>query len=277
MNRGLKIVLSSVVWTGIVAYLVWAGGLGERKRATARVREMEITVRDSTEIGIIRPADVRRWITSAGLDPLDRHIDSVNLGAITEVVQAHDFVRKARTSVGLDGILTVALEQRPPLMRILTDNGYDLYYTTDGYIVPAGRRSAHYVPVVTGRFGLPFANGFSGQLGAGTEEAEKKSNENYIFLYKLINFVEYIEESEFWSAQVVQINVLPGAGPRSQPQVEIIPRVGDQVVLLGELDGYERKLAKLLTFYRKAMAKEGWDKWNYIDLRYDGQVVCSER
>ena len=75
----------------------------------------------------------------------------------------------------------------------------------------------------------------------------------------------------------MQINVLPGAGPRSQPQVEIIPRVGDQVVLLGELDGYERKLAKLLTFYRKAMAKEGWDKWNYIDLRYDGQVVCSER
>lgn len=277
MNRGLKIILSSLAWAGIAAYLVWAGGLGERKRAAASVHALEITVRDSTDIGIIRRADVRRWISSAGLDPLGRHIDSIDLRAITDLVVAHDFVRSARTSVGLDGTVHVVLSQRRPVMRVVTDDGYDFYYTDDGYIVPAGRHSAHYVPVVTGRFGLPFANGFSGRLTPDPEEAAKKSNENYLFLYKLINFVGYIEENEFWNAQVVQINVLPASGRRTEPEVEIIPRVGDQVVLLGRLDGYERKLAKLLTFYRKAMPKEGWDKWNYIDLEYDGQVVCSRR
>ena len=159
----------------------------------------------------------------------------------------------------------------------MTPRESDFYYTADGYIVPAGRHSAHYVPVVTGHFGLPFANGFSGQLGAGMEETEKKSNESYVFLYKLINFVEYIEDNEFWNAQVVQINVLPPPNARTQPEIELIPRVGDHVILLGWLDGYERKLDKLLAFYRKAMPKEGWNKWNYINLKYDGQVVCSKR
>lgn len=256
MNRSLKIVLSSIAWTAIAAYLVWAGGLGERKRAAVSVHEMRISVRDSAEIGIIRPADVRRWINAAGLDPVGKHIDSIDLMAITQTVGAHDFVRAAKTSVGLDGVLTVTMDQRRPVVRIMTDNGYDFYYTADGYIVPAGRHSAHYVPVVTGHFGLPFATGFSGRLGAETEEAEKKSNESYVFLYKLINFVEYIEDNEFWNAQVVQINVLPPPNARTEPEIELIPRVGDHVVLLGWLDGYERKLDKLLAFYRKAMPKE---------------------
>ena len=245
MNRSLKIALSSIAWAAIAAYLVWAGGLGERKRAAVSVHEMRISVRDSAEIGIIRPADVRRWINAAGLDPVGKHIDSIDLMAITQTVGSHDFVRTAKTSVGLDGVLTVTMDQRRP--------------------------------VVPGHFGLPFANGFSGQLGAGMEETEKKSNESYVFLYKLINFVEYIEDNEFWNAQVVQINVLPPPNARTQPEIELIPRVGDHVILLGWLDGYERKLDKLLAFYRKAMPKEGWNKWNYINLKYDGQVVCSKR
>ena len=174
MNRSLKIALSSIAWAAIAAYLVWAGGLGERKRAAVSVHEMRISVRDSAEIGIIRPADVRRWINAAGLDPVGKHIDSIDLMAITQTVGSHDFVRTAKTSVGLDGVLTVTMDQRRPVVRIMTDNEYDFYYTADGYIVPAGRHSAHYVPVVTGHFGLPFANGFSGQLGAGMEETEKK-------------------------------------------------------------------------------------------------------
>ena len=76
---------------------------------------------------------------------------------------------------------------------------------------------------------------------------------------------------------MVQINVLPPPNARTEPEIELIPRVGDHVVLLGWLDGYERKLDKLLAFYRKAMPKEGWDKRNYINIKYDGQVVCSKR
>lgn len=281
MKRGVQIALSCIVWIGIIFYLFWAGRLGELKRAETYVSQLEVTVRDSAEIAIIRGEDVRRWIKSAGLDPTGKQIDSVELLAITRMVASHDFVRDVKTSVGLNGAVSVSIKQRQPILRVITESGYDFYYTADEYIVPAGKRSAHYVPVITGRFGLPFDRYFSGRPEEQSEKIEKKSDENYIFLYKLINFVKYIEDSDFWNAQIVQINVLGGSdgvyNKYREPEIELIPRVGDHVVLLGWIDGYEEKLDKLMAFYRKALSHEGWDKWNYINLKFDNQVVCSNK
>lgn len=275
MKRSLKILLSATVWVAIAAYLVWADTLGKRQHAYTFVKELRITVRDSMEIGIVHASDVRRWIDGAGLAPEGLHLDSVHLADISATVASHDFVRHVRTYAGLDGIAHVEVVQRRPLLRIITDNGYNFYYTADNHIVPAGNHSAHYVPVITGRFSLPFTTSFNGPLT--NDHTEKKSQESYAFLYKLINFVKYIEAHDFWNAQIVQINVLPGREAGMEPDVEIIPRVGDHVVMLGQLDGYEDKLDKLLAFYRKAMPAEGWDRWDYIDLKFDGQVVCGKR
>lgn len=277
MKRSIKHIVTLLVWAGIIAYLLWASHLDARKRADTYVRSLQITVRDSSAMRIIRPDDVRRWIVSAGLSPVGEHFDSVDLMAITNTVAAHDFVRHVKTSVGLDSVVSVTVRQRIPALRVIAAGGYDFYYTTDGYIVPAGRRSAYYVPVVTGQFDLPFRPSFSGRLEEPTDSTSKKVQESYRFLHKLINFVSYIEDDNFWNSQIVQINVTGRPEPHTEPEVELVPRVGDHVVMLGWLDGYEQKLDKLMKFYRKALPHEGWDKWSYIDLRYDDQVVCSRK
>lgn len=277
MKRSIKHIVTLLVWAGIIAYLLWASHLDARKRADTYVRSLQVTVRDSSATRIIRPDDVRRWIVSAGLSPVGEHFDSVDLMAITNTVAAHDFVRHVKTSVGLDSVVSVTVRQRIPALRVIAAGGYDFYYTTDGYIVPAGRRSAYYVPVVTGQFDLPFRPSFSGRLEEPTDSTSKKVQESYRFLHKLINFVSYIEDDNFWNSQIVQINVTGRPELHTEPEVELVPRVGDHVVMLGWLDGYEQKLDKLMKFYRKALPHEGWDKWSYIDLRYDGQVVCSRK
>ncbi len=281
MKKWLNILLSALVWGVILFYLIWAGNLGRKKRAEAAVNALSVTVADSASVGIVRSAEVARWITAAGLDPRGKQIDSVDLNAITEEVASHDFVRDVTSSVGLGGTVQVTVTQRHPVLRVSTADGHDFYYTADGYIVPAGRNSAHYVPIITGQLSVPFDKSFSGRLPSPEEIEEKKLSGNYIFLYKLINFVEYIEGNDFWNSQIVQINIPGSVNLTSdwnrEPEIELIPRVGDHVVMLGCIDGYERKLDKLLTFYRRALPTEGWDKWSYIDLRFDGQVVCSNR
>lgn len=281
MKRSLHIALTTIIWVAIIFYLLWAGNLGLRKREEAAVKELRVVVRDSADIKIIRSSEIARMIISAGHNPVGEHIDSVDLKAIADLVSARNFVRDAKASVDLEGIVTVSLSQREPILRIITENGYDFYYTADGYIVPTGRHSAHYVPVVTGSFGLPFARTFSGNLKEYIGTTEKISDKSYVFLYKLITFVEYVEGNDFWNSQIVQINVSPGyvtaTGDFYEPDLELIPRVGDHVVLFGHLDGYKPKLDKLMSFYKKALSREGWDKWNYIDIRYDNQVVCSNR
>ena len=277
MKPSTKIVLNILIWTGIVAYLVMSSHLGERKRSEIKISEIHVLVKDSTDVGIIHAKDVEKWIDQAGLNPKGKFIDSVNLSDKDHAIASHDFIREVHTSVSLDGSLWIEIDQRKPVLRIITDSGYDIYYTQDHYIVPAGRRSPHYVPAITGNLSLPFPHDFNGYLPALLENNGKKWPNEWVFLYKLINFVDYIESNDFWQSQIVQINVVPKPETGTEHLIELIPRVGDQVIMLGWLDGYETKLNKLMRFYRKVLPHEGWDAWSYIDLRYDGQVVCSRK
>lgn len=270
--------ISVLVWGGIIFYLSWASRLGSEKRSAVNAGLLEVYISDSSEVDIIRVPMVEEWIRQAGLWPAGEQIDQVDTRAITETVAARDFVREARTYVDLTGKISVEVSQRIPRMRFINDAGYDFYLTRDDYVVPVTGRSAHYVPVVTGSFTLPFDRKFSGPLEECIAEDEKKSERNYIFLSKLINFVNYIGNDDFWSSQIVQINVVavPARSSRFvyEPEIELIPRVGDHVVMLGALDGYRAKLDKLMTFYRDALSREGWNKWSHINLKFEGQVVC---
>ena len=147
--------------------------------------------------------------------------------------------------------------------------------TDDGYVLPQQRQFSSYVPIVTGRFELPFPRDYVGPLDSLAGSSEKKVGKNYLFLAKLINFVKFVGYDDFWNAFIVQIRV-NGADPQTEdePQVEIVPRAGDQVIALGGIDAYEQKLDKLMSFYRKAVLYEGWDRYRYVNLKYKDQIVC---
>ncbi len=286
MKRFGNILVGAVVWGGILFYMIWASGLSRKAKESIRINDLHIEIADSSRIAIITPETVRRWIFEANLNPEGASLDSFPARAITECVAAHDFVANAKTFADLNGRVTVQLTQRMPILRIISEEGYNIYVSDDGHILPAGKHAAFYVPVVTGEIKLPFPKTFHGDMASFMEEEGKKTDKNYLFLHKLINFVKYIEDDEFWNAQVVQINVVERrktiegktvarVGNRYvEPEVEIVPRIGNHIVLLGEIDGFEKKLDKLERFYRDVLSKEGWNSRTYINLKYENQVIC---
>jgi cell division protein FtsQ len=116
------------------------------------------------------------------------------------------------------------------------------------------------------------------RLENSLREKEKKSHQSHLFLTKLATFVQFLSHNDFWSSQVVQICV--GGGTQKEddwrePQLELIPRAGDHVILLGELNGTEaRRLENLRLFYNKGLWHEGWNKYSYINIKYGNQIVC---
>lgn len=282
MRKVWAILISVFVWGAIVLYIVWSSGLARQQRDAVVVRGTAITVVDSARISLVDPDKVAGWIAEAGLDPTGMTAGETDTRLITECVEAHSSVKDAWTYVDMEGTVHIGLSQRRPVARVIVSGGYDFYLTEDNYVLPSKGYEPQYVPVITGSFGLPFDKGFNGPLAEAAGDEEKKSGENYIFICKLINFVKYIGADEFWRSQIVQLNVTE-AGGRSlrgggrfyrEPEVEFIPRIGDHVVLLGNLDGYERKLDNLMLFYRRAVPVEGWGKWKHINLKYDNQIVC---
>lgn len=103
---------------------------------------------------------------------------------------------------------------------------------------------------------------------------QKKIEKRYEDFYKLITFVQQIGQDDFWSSEIVQI--VASTAPSGALVVELIPRSGPFTVVLGRLERVEEKLDKLRTFYRSGLRNLGWESCRTIDIRYEGQVVCTK-
>ena len=81
---------------------------------------------------------------------------------------------------------------------------------------------------------------------------------------------------------VEQINILP------DQNVEIVPRIGNHIVLLGKLpedvdrkkqeeaiaDFFNHKMERLEKFYRYGLSEVGWNKYSYVNIEFDNQIIC---
>lgn len=101
-------------------------------------------------------------------------------------------------------------------------------------------------------------------VATGNIEKEFAKNDLY-------NFVLFLQKDRFWNDQIVQIYV------NADHDVELVPLVGNQRILLGSLDDYPEKLEKLRLFYDQAIPKVGWEKYSMINLKYKNQIVCTKR
>ena len=88
---------------------------------------------------------------------------------------------------------------------------------------------------------------------------------------KLYELGIFLQKDAFWRAQVEQINVVAGNN------IEIVPRVGDHIIYLGQLDDYEKKLRRVEKFYTKALNKIGWNKYERINVELSNQIICTKR
>jgi cell division protein FtsQ len=60
----------------------------------------------------------------------------------------------------------------------------------------------------------------------------------------------------------------------------LIPLLGDQKIIFGSAYSEQEineKFDRLRVFYEEAMPYEGWDKYNEISVKYEGQIVCRKR
>jgi cell division protein FtsQ len=90
-------------------------------------------------------------------------------------------------------------------------------------------------------------------------------------LKDVFNFVEYVRNDDFWSAQIDQISV------DDDDQLDLIPRLGSQRIHLGTTENYRGKLRNLETFYKEVLPVKGWNKYDLIDLEFTDQIVCRKR
>jgi len=241
MELWKKITLGTAIGLA-AAYLLFSLVFFRERRVEPVCKQLVIQLADGKQKQYATPEEMRNFICNAGLNPEGGAITERHCHDIEQMVLQHPMVRTASCYATPSGDVVVRITQREPKLRVLGAENY--YVDSDRKIMQVRSSTAADVPVVTGRVSQRMAQ----------EE--------------LFDFVEWLEDDDFWTAQIEQIYV---AGPN---RIELVPRVGSGVILLGSLHEYDRKLRKLKVLYQKGFSRFGWKEYNEIDLRFNGQVVC---
>jgi cell division protein FtsQ len=188
---------------------------------------------------------------------LGRNLENINIHRIEQKLQSNPYIAFAKVYVDMDGVLHIEVKQRQPILRILNADGQDFYIDNDGLKMPISANFTANVLVATGNISEVFG---------------KRIDTLHTKLAKdLYRTAQFIKKDTLWDNQIEQIVV------DSQKDMELIPRVGDQRIILGNADSLEIKMKNLLIFYKKAMPQVGWDAYKTINIKYTNQIVCEKR
>jgi len=184
---------------------------------------------------------------------LGRKMDEINIHELEEKLKANPFVESAMVYADMDGVIRVQISQRQPVVRIMNQFDQNFYIDQNGLKIPL---SENFTAKVIA------ANGYIDEIFS------KKIDTLHTDIAKaILKTANFISRDSLWNAQVAQIYV------NQDHQIELIPRVGTNRIMLGNADSLETKFANLLTFYKKAMPQVGWDRYKTINIKYANQVV----
>jgi len=244
-------------------YIVLAPVYVVRSTSSKPCGRIVIDIKDSSDYHFVTERQLMNLVYGNSEKIIGKPVKDISVAEIENRINVLRELKVAEVYITIDGTLHVYADQRNPIMRVMPDNGGDFFIDEDGVVM---RRRNLYTPrlhIVGGNINISTAmlNGVS-VLDTTIKNSILKD------IYSLVN---YINDDNFWSAQIDQIWV------DNNDEIDLIPRVGNQLVHLGSAANFVGKLRNLQAFYDKVLPEVGWNKYSLINLEFKDQIVCKKR
>lgn len=264
MRINRKIVFT-VLWSFSAAGLLVLLGFTDHHRSTMPCSGLEVKVVDNTGHLFIEPTDILELLNTRGTKMRGMPMGEVDLGLLERLVYTNPYVDRAEVYAGMNGRVHIDVWQRNPVMRVINAANEHFYVDEKGVYFPRSDKYSANVIVASGTI--------IDRLSGGTvKNASPYPNDTLEspLMEQLNELAWYLKNNKFWDAQFEQVYV------NDNYELELIPRVGDQAIIIGNSTDLEKKMDKLLVFYREGLTRKGWEKYDVINLKYRDQVVCTK-
>lgn len=236
-----------------IVVMIWIIARNRKANTFAEGMQVNVVALPSGD-KLISDRDVRQALLAAfGSDLENSELANLEVERMERVLESDPFVKDADVYIDQNNQLHIKIDQREPLVRVLDNNGNNYYLDASGKKMPPSKNFAARVIVATGNIS-PFTPEF--------REKRKSS------LKDLFNITQTLLADEFLASFIQQIHV------NNAGEFILVPLIGDQKIVLGSARKLEDKLERLKIFYQQGMPYEGWRKYETINLKYSGQVVC---
>lgn len=231
---------------GLTVYFICAITVFNKPKDELVCNNVSITVIDSMQTHFINESDIRGLLTKAKNFPEGKKMKDIDLMAIEQTLTQNVFVQSACCYKTATGKICINVTPHQPVLHIIGNNGENYYLDNSGNPMPGNGFCADLV-IATGNISRAYARKSLTSLG------------------------KFIQRDPFWNNQIQQIHVLPDSC------IELIPRVGQHTIYLGQPGKYKEKLNRMRIFYSEGLNKTGWNKYSTISLEYDNQIICKKK
>jgi len=236
----------------LIIFIVGTLAFTSLERKDVVCRNIEVDYK-ADELIQISKDEIVRLVKSADNKILSKTLNEINAEIIENKIEKHDAIINAEVYkvIAIDtgsyrGVLSVKVKHREPVVRIMSSSG-SYYLDKYGSKIPISTNYSANVLVTTGVF---------------TEEFAKQ---------ELLPFILFIENDEFWQAQIEQVHV------QQNGELLLTPLVGEHLIEFGTLKEYQKKLQKMKAFYEQVLANDNWNKYEMVSLKYSNQVIAKKR
>jgi cell division protein FtsQ len=249
-----KAIFKGFAWIVFLSGIVILMGFIDIKKNEVKCKDVKILIPGADNF--IEREEIDAILRQGQGELIGSNLEQLNIHKIEQTIKVNPYIAFVKVYADMDGVVYVEIKQRQPILRIINAGGQDFYVDSKGLKIPMSPNFTANVLVATGNI----LEGFSGRVDTLLTPLAKD-------LYKT---ALYIKKDTLWDAQIEQVFV------DEKNDIEFIPRVGNQRIILGNADSLNVKMTNLLAFYKQAMPKVGWNTYKTINLKYTNQIVCEK-
>lgn len=244
-------VLWSIAGAALIVLFVIAWKAKEEKKYNSIQIEL---VGENTAALFMDEKEILQIIHEQGVKE-GQAIGKLNLNTLEKHLHTIRWVKNVELFLDNTQVLQVKIEQRIPIARIFTASGNSFYIDNEGLQLPLKQLTVLRLPVFTN---FP-------------SDQQNLSKPDSLLLNDILHFTKAVQNDSFFMAQTAQANIAVNG------DFELVPSVGDHIVLIGSVENIEDKLNRLYTFYKKVWVQSGLNAYQVIDCRFDNQIVALKK
>ena len=237
---------NKLIFIGLAVVIVFLYGFASHRSSLREEQGLTVVFENGENLFVSYETVNKLLIQKLNASGFQRK-ENINLEQLETYLSGHEMVENAEIYLTLSGDLGAIIKQRTPVLRVACDTEA-YYYDTQG------KR-------------MPLSDNYSARVPITADTISEEGNDDLIVLSRIIN------EDEFLKKQIIGIDRLEKG---EHFEYEMKTRVGEQKILLGDLQRIEKKIAKLKVFYNRTMLDSTYANYKTINLKFNDQIVCEK-
>ncbi|OIP03968.1 MAG: hypothetical protein AUJ97_03485 [Bacteroidetes bacterium CG2_30_32_10] len=262
----LKKIIILSAWVLSITGLIVLLAFENTKNKDVLCKQIDINIDYQSEMYFISEDDVLDLIKCFEGEIKGKKMEIIKIFEIENLLNSNPFILHADVYATIDGMIKINIQQRKPIIRIINNKNESFYIDNNGKEMPLNSKYPSRTVIASGNIIDTYVSTVClDTIGNKIYDSIIKKST----LYKIYQLAQYIDNNEFLKAQINQIYL------NNENEFELIPSVGKNIILFGDIDDMKEKFDKLIVFYLKGLNAIGWNKYKFINLKYKNQVVCS--